>query len=1198
MSGTSSPLPLLRPSPRPAAAEPFDYTPLLADGVTLTSIQRDAVEWLLPRSYAIYADGMGLGKTVVVLATILRRAEHQRNYRVLIGVRSVDLIEVWKTNIRQLIAPNRFVLVDCSSDEKPLPNSPDNTRPTIMFVTLTRLLLSFKASMAHIPIEAVGVPSKKRKSKAAAKPTLLDLQPAAARLRNASASFADAVLAAHNKELRNADELAVKDTAKYDTPVKRLLAHDLSRVDDRRKAFSHVYWADKVDTQVSWMPSGVIGRHGGPFAYRWNEVYLDEAHDVREHASKTFRASLFLQSDRKTHVTGTPIQNKPDDLSSAMLWINEPNVTRELGTVPNKLMRPSQLQDLSEQAYRAVRAMPETMFRRTTEQLVRECPEKLAEDERTAYLVRNTKRVGVIARNFRHNEERFVHDKYATLLKNVAQRLMLQKNAKNNSKDLVMEINDEEDEDSGIERLGSGNLLAAYMRALQTCAAACVIKSEAFNEVGASKVYSIHSTKMQMLVEYIRSNVKGEEKAVVYDQSVEVLEVAARALADAGIGAALFHGRVAQQRRQNNLRDWRLANGRIRVLLAQRRMGGVGHTWTEASHVVHLRPSFNPGEEDQANDRVWRIGQKRDVTIVRLLIANSVEELVIEIQEEKRRMTRTVMDNGMAAAATSMSSLDDTDAVDLPSGKRQRTVTLQPDQVFHSLQMLSKGQGRNGTTFGERNTLLTQRVSESWRARYAPPEWANEAAFAKRLPVFLDGGKCFSEASFMPNGTMLLRVAKSMDHDSLERHYKDVLSKQRLAADDLEAAMQKSRAGKRRHKGISDGSVEQGLGTYVLPLSVAVCPTSYRSRLSNNFYNELSVWAAENYTKRRNIERLKGIMTDPEHIGNAFAEMQRVLATHPSDTFRKRITVRSYDLTLLDTPAEYIAAMRQHFSPRACYVFLRGARSRGAELGGDYHIHRRPGGTLDLINSAALIESELMGSFPMDIDVLLSFSAAWHNSTCASSLIDALINGTVSGNGSPMDTDEQPPSPSSPTPEDENAWVSIDRLEAASNDAAIRGRCGFPRATVRSVLLPLLLEAGSKRSSASVRSMATAVLCLYALSASVTTRLYLLVARASDTGEIRGIAVAARPLEDVAIGMATYMRSGLQDEQQLNDALAAALARDLVFSPKIRRIFGARSNVWLQIESPGTWLRCSKHSNPRTLDWGDFSAQSANYVRK
>jgi SNF2 family DNA or RNA helicase len=97
------------------------------------------------------------------------------------------------------------------------------------------------------------------------------------------------------------------------------------------------------------------------------------------------------------------------------------------------------------------------------------------------------------------------------------------------------------------------------------------------------------------------------------------------------------------QERRKVLDKFRDSESNCFVLLVSLRAGGVGLNLTVASRVYLIDPWFNFSVENQAIERVYRIGQTKEVETVRLVIKNSIEEKIIEIQEKKAKMAREAL---------------------------------------------------------------------------------------------------------------------------------------------------------------------------------------------------------------------------------------------------------------------------------------------------------------------------------------------------------------------------------------------------------------------------------------------------------------------------------------------------------------------------------------------------------------------------
>ncbi len=88
------------------------------------------------------------------------------------------------------------------------------------------------------------------------------------------------------------------------------------------------------------------------------------------------------------------------------------------------------------------------------------------------------------------------------------------------------------------------------------------------------------------------------------------------------------------------------------VFLISLKAGGQGLNLTAADYVVHMDPWWNPAVEDQATDRAHRIGQKKTVTVYRLVMAHSVEEKILTLHARKRDLAADFLE-GSEEAVTS-----------------------------------------------------------------------------------------------------------------------------------------------------------------------------------------------------------------------------------------------------------------------------------------------------------------------------------------------------------------------------------------------------------------------------------------------------------------------------------------------------------------------------------------------------------------
>ena len=143
----------------------------------------------------------------------------------------------------------------------------------------------------------------------------------------------------------------------------------------------------------------------------------------------------------------------------------------------------------------------------------------------------------------------------------------------------------------------------------------------------------------------------GSEKAVVFSQwtsFLDLLEVAFRRdeRAPRGVRLARLDGGVVQARREALLRDFAEADG-PNVLLISLKAGGTGLNLTSATRCYLMDPWWNPAVEDQAIHRLHRVGQTRPVRVRRLVVRDSVERRMLDVQARKG----AIVDGALNAAA-------------------------------------------------------------------------------------------------------------------------------------------------------------------------------------------------------------------------------------------------------------------------------------------------------------------------------------------------------------------------------------------------------------------------------------------------------------------------------------------------------------------------------------------------------------------
>ena len=186
--------------------------------------------------------------------------------------------------------------------------------------------------------------------------------------------------------------------------------------------------------------------------------------------------------------------------------------------------------------------------------------------------------------------------------------------------------------------------------------AALVLELEAFSRCnaasllfddGAPALDQVASTAEQGMAEPVLMMASTDSarpapiKSVIFSQWTKMLDRVAVAVHRAGIKAAYLDGRMRRQERSENLDKFKSEAG-VEVLLVSLKAGGIGLNLVSACRAYLMEPYWNPAIENQGLDRVHRMGQTRPVITTKFIMANSIEENMLELQKRKLRLAESV----------------------------------------------------------------------------------------------------------------------------------------------------------------------------------------------------------------------------------------------------------------------------------------------------------------------------------------------------------------------------------------------------------------------------------------------------------------------------------------------------------------------------------------------------------------------------
>jgi len=221
---------------------------------------------------------------------------------------------------------------------------------------------------------------------------------------------------------------------------------------------------------------------------------------------------------------------------------------------------------------------------------------------------------------------------------------------------ILKEIKDSVQRTEGIQR--KGMILAALTKFKQLC-------NHPDQYLGTGDFDPKHSGKFERLREICETIYEKRERVLVFTQFKEMTEPLAAFLADIfQQQGLLLHGSTPVQKRKILIEQFQ-AKTYTPFLILSLKAGGVGLNLTEANHVIHFDRWWNPAVENQATDRAFRIGQKKNVVVHKFITKGTIEEKIDHMLEEKMELSESVITDSNQSWITKLSNKELLDAFSL-----------------------------------------------------------------------------------------------------------------------------------------------------------------------------------------------------------------------------------------------------------------------------------------------------------------------------------------------------------------------------------------------------------------------------------------------------------------------------------------------------------------------------------------------------
>lgn len=326
--------------------------------------------------------------------------------------------------------------------------------------------------------------------------------------------------------------------------------------------------------------------------HQFHTMFIDEAQFIKNPGSQNAKSVKQIRANHKFALTGTPIENSLSELWSLFDFIM-PDYLYSHSKFIERFEKPI-VKDGSKDVLEDLgKHIEPFILRRMKKEVLTELPDKI-ESKMMAEMTQEQEKV------------------YQAYLQNIRQELT------------------DEISKNGVEK-SRMQILAALTRLRQIC---CHPSTFIEN-------YDGESGKLKLLLQIINEILENGHRILIFSQFTSMLEIIAEELKSQEIEYFYLSGNTKVHERKDYVTRFNAGEGS--VFLISLKAGGTGLNLVGADVVIHYDPWWNPAVEEQATDRVYRIGQKKSVQVIRLLTKNTIEEKIDKLQKRKKELSDSVI---------------------------------------------------------------------------------------------------------------------------------------------------------------------------------------------------------------------------------------------------------------------------------------------------------------------------------------------------------------------------------------------------------------------------------------------------------------------------------------------------------------------------------------------------------------------------
>ncbi len=330
----------------------------------------------------------------------------------------------------------------------------------------------------------------------------------------------------------------------------------------------------------------------------WNIAALDEAQNVKNHLTKQSRSVRQLNAATRIALTGTPVENRLLELWSIMEFLN-PGYLGAHDSFHKEIAIPIESFNDRDATLKLRSTVQPFILRRlkTDPDIIKDLPEKI-----------ETK----VHCNLTKEQATLYEAVVSDMLKNI-------------------------DTAEGISR--KGLVLSSLTKLKQLC-------NHPANFLDDGSALKGRSGKLNRITEMMEEVLSEGDNALVFTQYAKMGQMLKEHFQDTFDLEVLFlHGGIPKKKRDEMVERFSQQSG-PRIFILSIKAGGVGLNLTRANHVFHFDRWWNPAVEDQATDRAFRIGQKKNVQVHKFLCDGTLEEKIDELIEKKKTLAGNIIGSG------------------------------------------------------------------------------------------------------------------------------------------------------------------------------------------------------------------------------------------------------------------------------------------------------------------------------------------------------------------------------------------------------------------------------------------------------------------------------------------------------------------------------------------------------------------------